>query len=73
MAEEQKARLDNLFVTPISSTKADGKPIGGLDDAGATWHPEMTYVEVPPPTSVLLGDEIPQNADDIYPVVSVQR
>ena len=43
MSEEQKARLDNLFVTPISSTKVDGKPIGGLGDAGATWHSDMTY------------------------------
>ena len=43
MTEEQQARLDNFFVTPISSTKVDGKPIGGLGDAGATWHSDMTY------------------------------
>ena len=35
MSEEQKARLDNLFVTPISNIKVDGKPIGGLGDAEA--------------------------------------
>ena len=59
MTEEQKARLGNLFVTPISNIKVDGKPIGGLGDAEATWHSDMTYVELPPPASVLLGVEIP--------------
>ena len=44
MSEEHKARLDNLFVTPISNIKVDGKPIGGLGDAEATWHSDMTYV-----------------------------
>ncbi len=66
MSEEQKARLDNLFVTPISNIKVDGKPIGGLGDAEATWHSDMTYVEVPPPASVLLGVEIPQNGGDTF-------
>jgi len=66
MSEEQKARLDNLYVTPISNIKVDGKPIGGLGDAEATWHSDMTYVEVPPPASVLLGVEIPRNGGDTY-------
>ena len=66
MSEEQKARLDNLYVTPISNIKVDGKPIGGLGDAEATWHSDMTYVEVPPPASVLLGVEIPQNGGDTF-------
>ena len=66
MSEEQKARLDNLFVTPISNIKVDGKPIGGLGDAEATWHSDMTYVEVPPPASVLVGVEIPQNGGDTF-------
>ena len=48
MTEEQKARLDNLYVTPISNIKVDGKPIGGLADAEATWHSHMTCVDVPP-------------------------
>ena len=66
MSEEQKARLDNLYVTPISNIKVDGKPIGGLGDAEATWHSDMTYIEVPPPASVLLGVEIPQHGGDTY-------
>ena len=48
MTEEQKARLDNLYVTPISNIKVDGKPIGGLADAEATWHSHMTCVDVLP-------------------------
>ena len=66
MSKEQKARLDNLYVTPISNIKVDGKPIGGLGDAEATWHSDMTYVEVPPPASVLLGVEIPQNGGNTF-------
>jgi len=66
MSDEQKAKLDNLYVTPISNIKVDGKPIGGLGDAEATWHSDMTYVEVPPPASVLLGVEIPQNGGDTF-------
>ena len=66
MSEEQKAQLDNLFVTPISNIKVDGKPIGGLGDAEATWHSDMTYVEVPPPASILLGVEIPENGGDTF-------
>jgi taurine dioxygenase len=66
MSQEQKARLDNLNVTPISNIKVDGKPIGGLGDAKATWHSDMTYVEVPSPASVLLGVEIPQNGGDTF-------
>ena len=66
MSDEQKAQLDNLYVTPISNIKVDGKPIGGLGDAEATWHSDMTYVEVPPPASVLLGVEIPQNGGDTF-------
>jgi taurine dioxygenase len=66
MTKEQKARLGNLYVTPISNITVDGKPIGGLGDAEATWHSDMTYVEVPPPASVLLGVEIPQNGGDTF-------
>ena len=66
MTKEQKARLGNLYVTPISNIKVDGKPIGGLGDAEATWHSDMTYVEVPPPASVLLGVEIHQNGGDTF-------
>ena len=42
----------------------DGKPIGGLGSAEATWHSDMTYVDSPPPASVLLGIEIPETGGD---------
>ena len=29
MTAKQKARLDNVYATPISRVKVDGKPIGG--------------------------------------------
>lgn len=66
MSEEQKAELDNLYVTPISNIKVNGKPIGGLGDSEATWHSDMTYIDTPPPASVLLGVEIPQHGGDTF-------
>jgi taurine dioxygenase len=66
MSTAQKAKIDNLYVTPISNIKVAGKPIGGLGDAEATWHSDMTYLETPPPASVLLGVEIPQNGGDTF-------
>ena len=73
MTEEQQARLDNLYVTPILRIKVDGKPMVAEADAEPTWHSYMTCVEDAPPASIFLGIEIPQNADDTHSVVSVQR
>jgi len=53
-------------VTQLSSIIADGKPISRLGNSGASWHSDMTYVEVPPPASVLLGIEIPDVGGDTY-------
>jgi taurine dioxygenase len=44
----------------------NGKPIGGLGNAEANWHSDMTYVDNPPPASVLLGVEIPDQGGDTY-------
>ena len=66
MSATQKAKLDNRYVTPISNIVVDGKPIGGLGDAEASWHSDMTYVESPPPASVLLGVEIPPVGGDTF-------
>ncbi|MEL0193042.1 MAG: TauD/TfdA family dioxygenase [Halieaceae bacterium] len=66
LSEAQKAKIDNRFVTPISNIVVDGKPIGGLGDAEASWHSDMTYVENPPPASVLLGVEIPPAGGDTF-------
>ena len=65
-SQAQRAKVDNLFVTPISNIIVDGRPIGGLGDAEASWHSDMTYVERPPPASVLLGVEIPPVGGDTF-------
>ena len=66
LSAAQKAKIDNRYVTPISNIVVDGKPIGGLGDAEASWHSDMTYVESPPPASVLLGVEIPPVGGDTF-------
>ena len=66
LSAAQKAKIDNRYVTPISNIVVDGKPIGGLGDAEASWHSDMTYVDSPPPASVLLGVEIPPVGGDTF-------
>ena len=50
----------------MSNIRVNGKPIGGLGNAEASWHSDMTYVDTPPPASVLLGVEIPPSGGDTY-------
>ena len=64
MSEADKAKIKNRYVTQLSNILVDGKPIGGLGNAEATWHSDMTYVDTPPPASVLLGIEIPETGGD---------
>ena len=64
MSEADKAKIKNRYVTQLSNIVVDGKPIGGLGSAEATWHSDMTYVDTPPPASVLLGIEIPETGGD---------
>lgn len=66
LSEEQKAKIDNLYVTAISNILIDGRPIGGLGNSEAEWHSDMTYVDTPPPASVLLGVEIPPHGGDTF-------
>jgi taurine dioxygenase len=66
MSEAEKAKVKNRYVTQLSNILVDGKPIGGLGNAEANWHSDMTYVETPPPASVLLGVEIPPTGGDTY-------
>jgi taurine dioxygenase len=66
MSEAQKAKIKNRYVTQLSNILVDGKPIGGLGNAEASWHSDMTYVDIPPPASVLLGVEIPSSGGDTY-------
>ena len=64
MSEADKAKIKSRYVTQLSNILVDGKPIGGLGNAEATWHSDMTYVDTPPPASVLLGIEIPETGGD---------
>ena len=66
ISEADKAKVKNRYVTQLSNILVDGKPIGGLGNAEAAWHSDMTYVETPPPASVLLGVEIPPAGGDTY-------
>ncbi|MEG9862657.1 MAG: TauD/TfdA family dioxygenase [Parvularculales bacterium] len=66
LSKEQQAKLDNLYVTSISNIIVNGKPIGALGTGELVWHSDMTYIETPPPASVLLGVEIPSEGGDTY-------
>lgn len=66
MPEEQRRKISNRYVTQLSNILRDGKPIGGLGNSEAAWHSDMTYVDNPPPASVLLGVEIPEEGGDTW-------
>lgn len=66
MTKADRAKVQNIYVTVLSNIKVNGKPIGGLGNAEASWHSDMTYVDTPPPASVLLGVEIPETGGDTY-------
>lgn len=66
LTAEQRAKIDNLYVTAISNIVVNGRPIGGLGSDEAEWHSDMTYVDNPPPASVLLGVEIPPEGGDTF-------
>src|SRR6202049_1516991 len=50
---------DHPEINVISNVIENGKPIGNLGAGEATWHADMTYVEVPPKAAVLHALEIP--------------
>lgn len=64
LTPEQARRFPSLYVTPLSNIRVDGRPIGGLGNAEANWHSDMTYLPDPPPASVLFGVEIPEEGGD---------
>ena len=66
LPESEKAKIKNRHVTQLSNIIVDGKPIGGLGNLEANWHSDMTYVDNPPPASVLLGIEIPASGGDTW-------
>ena len=66
MSQQERKKIPNIYVTVLSNIRVNGKPIGGLGNAEASWHSDMTYVDTPPPASVLLGVEIPPSGGDTY-------
>ena len=66
MTEAQKAKIKNRYVTQISNIRVDGESIGGLGNSEASWHSDMTYVAKPPPASILLAIEIPEQGGDTH-------
>ena len=66
ISEEEKQKIKNRYVTIISNIEVDGKPIGGLGNKEATWHSDMTYIEDPPPASILMSLEVPEFGGDTH-------
>lgn len=66
LTEAQRAKIDNIFVTPISNILKNGKPIGALGNKEVIWHSDMTYSPVPPPASVLLAVEVPEEGGNTH-------
>ena len=66
ISEEEKQKVKNRYVTVISNIEVDGKPIGGLGNKEATWHSDMTYIEDPPPASILMSLEVPELGGDTH-------
>ena len=66
LPEALRKKIKNKYVTSISNIVENGRPIGGLGNAEASWHSDMTYNENPPPASVLLGVEVPATGGDTH-------
>ena len=66
ISKEEKQKIKNRYVTVISNIEVDGKPIGGLGNKEATWHSDMTYIEDPPPASILMSLEVPELGGDTH-------
>jgi taurine dioxygenase len=50
----------------VSNVIQNGVPIGSLGTGEATWHTDMSYLEVPPKASVLYALEVPSSGGDTY-------
>ena len=49
--------LPEIYI--VSNVKVNGEPIGSLGDGEATWHTDMSYLEMPPKASLLYALEVP--------------
>ena len=50
----------------VSNVLENGVPIGSLGAGEATWHTDMSYLEVPPKASMLYALEVPAAGGDTY-------
>ena len=50
----------------VSNVVENGVPIGSLGAGEATWHTDMSYLEVPPKASILYALEVPESGGDTY-------
>ena len=48
----------------ISNVQKDGATIGVLGDGEASWHTDMSYLDQPPPGSLLYSLEVPETGGD---------
>jgi taurine dioxygenase len=56
--------LPEIYV--VSNVMREGVPIGSLGAGEATWHTDMSYLEMPPKASVLYALEVPPAGGNTY-------
>ena len=66
ISDAERDKLPNPFVTTISNIVENGRPIGGLGNAEAAWHTDMSYIEDPPTASILYAVETPEEGGDTH-------
>ena len=66
ISDAERARLPNPYVTTISNIVENGRPVGGLGNAEAAWHTDMSYIEHPPTASILYAVETPEQGGDTH-------
>ncbi|MCY4059063.1 MAG: TauD/TfdA family dioxygenase [Gammaproteobacteria bacterium] len=66
ISDAERDKLPNPFVTTISNIVENGRPIGGLGNAEAAWHTDMSYIEDPPTASILYAMETPEEGGDTH-------
>ena len=66
ISDPERDKLANPYVTSISNIVENGRPIGGLGNAEAAWHTDMSYIDHPPTASILYAVETPEEGGDTH-------